>query len=265
MRSIKTAIAIVLTLAAAGLFGQSSSEALDSKVKVQAIRVGTRATESIGGKEAPDPSRIEIDFLNTSQVGITAVGYEYTVQYPDGGTATLTGATDFAAVLAISDVSATLPANSTFKSNAAFTARVDAARRSDGAAPVLATAKVTMIISEDRTALGAQRDIQMILRSRVVQKQNYEDIVAALQAAARTADPYAAIVQESKRLLDNNPSFGSPYASRAQMLKSIAAAVGMAPPSARANVLSLYIDQDQRRARFLDLHSTLSTEGGVSQ
>lgn len=197
-----------MALQGASMPGQSGDPAAPDRLALdQALRleiIGSGAAAS--GKYAV----VEIQFQNTSDRTITAHAGKLHGYYADGTERTSGWSQDIAGLTALSRVPGIrLQSPETLNSGETRRLKLSLPPDSQGAPPVSVTGTVTMVISEDRTALGDAEQIRLMLERRAQDSEELSELLAEMRKAR--AEP------ELQEAMDA----GRPSEAAALLVKSI--------------------------------------------
>ena len=150
--------------------------ALDQALRLEIVGSGAAAS----GKYAV----VEIQFQNTSDRPITAHAGKLLGSYADGTERTSGWGQDIAGLTALSRVpDVRLQSPETLNSGETRRLKVSLPPDSQGAPPVYVTGTVTMVIFEDRTALGDAEQIRLMLERRARDSEETAGLLAVMEKA----------------------------------------------------------------------------------
>jgi hypothetical protein len=193
----------------------------------KAISVGSVSIKAPVGSQNYIPLTVQLQ--NTSKLPIYAFKIQFVATWPDGSIKTSESTLDFLALYVWAEIGPQpSPVPPIFRSGESYTAE-GGVPVADGTAPVSAVATITMVVFEDRTAIGSRRDLDGVSRLRLQQADQYAGVVEDLESILDSpGDPVSAAEARSKELIASKPgdpdlngshaNHSSPNDMRAQML-----------------------------------------------
>ena len=169
---------------------------------------------------------LEIEFQNNSRQVITAFNYHLWLRFADGRGAPSEGGEDLIKNLAIAKNQPEVASPSlTFSPATTRQITRNFTVRSAGATPVAVEVYPSLVVFEDRTALGIPSEMAKLEASRKSEAQYLAGLIADLDGVAASKDPAAALATRIARLKQEG-SLG-PNSKQAKDLEGFSDVVGL--------------------------------------
>ncbi|MGB7620836.1 MAG: hypothetical protein WBN92_00645 [Terriglobia bacterium] len=207
-----------------------SSPALTHNAAIEAALQVKRATLSVANNSA-QPSgasrvSLDIELQNNSRQVITAFHYQLRLRFADGRTAPSEGSEDLIKNLAIARMQPEIASPSlTFSPNTTRQITRNFAVRSGGTIPLSVEVFPSLVVFEDRTAIGDPGEIEKAAASRKAEAEYLAGLIADLTNVAASKDPASALASRIDRLRKEGPS--APQAQRIKDLEGFSDVVGL--------------------------------------
>jgi hypothetical protein len=183
-------------------------DAVEAALKVKGISVRSPFTspQLQGASVVP----LEIEFVNVSHQAITAFEYRVRIRFSDGRDAPSEGGEDLIKDMATARL---LPEiadpNATFAPGAHRKIARNLTFRAGGAMPVGVEVYPSMVLFEDRTALGDANAIAKAAAHRKAEAEYMAGLIADLDSAASSNDPATTLASRIAQLKKDPPSKSS--------------------------------------------------------
>jgi hypothetical protein len=212
---------------------------------------------------SPGANRVDVavQLQNTCQKAIDAASFTLKAEYADGTEAVSSQGFDLLDLyVSTSYLDQALQRTvSLLRPGETYSAKGYVALEKDGSVPVMVEAQVTMIIFEDRTALGYRWEIDRTLNLRAQVAELYAGVVEDLAFVAKSGNVLQALRARRQDLLSGRVAVGarggpSVLANRAQTLQNLANTLNPADASRLGYEIAKY----QALAEAETTHSVLA-------
>lgn len=243
----------------------ASPAAIKHDAAVEAVLLVKQASlgTAFSSPQAPGASvvPIEIEFLNNSQQAITAFAYRLRIRFSDGREAPNEGSEDLIKSMAAARLQPEIAdPNSSFSPRGIRTITRNLAFRSGGALPASLEVFPSMVILEDRTALGDPNEIAKAVTYRKTEAEYMARLLADLDSVAASSDPAAALASRIAQLKKEGPS--GPHSRQAKDLEGFSDMVGLFGKISNGHdigreALKGQLDEMRAQQKMLAEHSSL--------